>query len=82
MKIETKFKIINWVYKILRLDNPSCYIPIIEEKRKIHEIRVSTHLFKWDANNEQKRFIASNMANELIKSKFIQTERIDEPDED
>lgn len=70
MKTLTKIKIINWVEKILNFDRTFHGIPTVEEKRKIHEIRVNSAVILW---NEKR------IACELIESDFIKTEKVEGP---
>lgn len=49
MKNETKFKIIKWVEKMLKYQQPVLQLSLREEKRQIQEVRWEGVLYKWDA---------------------------------
>lgn len=70
MKNSTKLKIINWVKKVLKYQEP-VRLPLKEETRKIQEVRCEVTLFEWDAKHEAKKIITNQIANELAKLNVI-----------
>ncbi len=75
MKNETKYKIIQWVTRLLKYYPPVCP-PINEETKKIITIRSKRVLFQWDGKHESDHIMSSAICKELMKNKLIEIEKV------
>ena len=80
MKLQTKENIIKFVKRLISYPEMPIQIPIIEHHHKIIKIRTSTHLYKYDAEYNKDRFIASDLVKEIMVQRLIKTEKVKEPD--
>ena len=78
MKTATKLKIINFVKRILKYENPQ-YIEIKSETRSVIDLKVShiCYQFEWEHKELMYKDIASEFANELVKLQLIKVEEVE-----
>lgn len=78
MKNSTKYKIIQWITKVLKYQNP-IQIPLREQTRKIQEVQTNFHLFEWDANEELEYYVGISIVKELLKMNAIDYKKEQDP---
>ena len=70
MKNSRKLKIINWVIRILKYQQP-IQLPLKEEKRQIQEVRWEGVLYEWDAEHELQLSVNREIAREMLKLNVV-----------